>query len=313
MVEGVTQQESNISQELAGKYGRTVFLHGRYSSQMPPNSGLLGIDELIAPQAAFGGGLVIQHLHAQTLDLTPQALAMVDAAREKGVPVIAEFYPYDFGATIVAADYLVPENYQRNMGRDYKDIIEVSNVTPLTKERYEELVETAPLTNVTFYNAKEQTVFDALAHPGTVLGSDAFPYRLKETGEMAFDWDTPFDAVNGHPRGSGAHALFLRLVREKKVDIPLIEAVSKMTFLIADFLSDNGVDQMNKKGRVQVGCDADLIVFDPAKVTENSTMEKGGLPSTGIPFVLVNGTVVVEDSKVLKGVTPGKAIWGDKL
>ncbi|MGB5440674.1 MAG: hypothetical protein WBN90_13630, partial [Gammaproteobacteria bacterium] len=62
------------------------------------------------------------------------------------------------------------------------------------------------------------------------------------------------------------------------------------------------------KGRIQPGADADITIFDPKTVQDNSTQQKAGLPSTGIPYVIVNGTVVVKDSKVLKGVYPGKAI-----
>ena len=65
---------------------------------------------------------------------------------------------------------------------------------------------------------------------------------------------------------------------------------------------------MANKGRIQVGKDADITVFDAALIRDNSTMELGGLPSTGIPYVIVNGTVVVKDSKVLEGVYPGQAI-----
>jgi N-acyl-D-aspartate/D-glutamate deacylase len=56
--------------------------------------------------------------------------------------------------------------------------------------------------------------------------------------------------------------------------------------------------------------DADIAVFDPEKVTDNSSFKKGenALPSTGIPYVLVNGTVVVTDSNVLKDVFPGEAL-----
>jgi N-acyl-D-glutamate deacylase len=54
--------------------------------------------------------------------------------------------------------------------------------------------------------------------------------------------------------------------------------------------------------------DADITVFDPETVKDNSTPQYGGLPSTGIPYVLVNGTIMVKDSKVLKGVYPGQAI-----
>ena len=308
MVSGATQQESHIAQELAAKYGVFTAVHARYSSQKPPQSGLLGIDEMMAPQAIHGGGVVIQHMTAQTLGVTPQALKMIDDAQTKGIHILAEIYPYDFGGTIAGADYLHPDNYQNNMGRDYKDIIEVSTMKPLDKARYDELVKTAPGTSVMFYNATKETVYQALAHPNTVLGSDSYPYTVRKTGEPAIAWDTPFDSVNGHPRGAGAHAKLLRLMREKKVDIPLIDGVSKMTYLIADFLEQNGVTQMAYKGRMQVGSDADITIFNPKTVRDNATMKDGGLPSTGIPYVVVNGTVVVSNSKVLRGVFPGKAI-----
>lgn len=308
MVNGATQRESNIVQSLAGKYGVSAFVHGRFSSQKPPTSGLLGIDEMMAPQAIYGGGVVIQHITAQTLSVTPSALKMIDDARDKGIKVIAEIYPYNFGGTIVGADYLHPDNYGPFMGRGYKDIIEVSTMKPLDKARYDELVKTAPGTSVLFYNATDETVYKALAHPNTVLGSDSYPYTIRKTGKAAIAWDTPYDAVNGHPRGAGAHAKLLRLVREKKVDIPLIDGVSKMTYLIAQYLQDNGVVQMAHKGRIQVGADADITVFDPKTVKDNSTKKDGGLPSSGIPYVVVNGTIVVKESKVLQGVYPGKAI-----
>ena len=83
-----------------------------------------------------------------------------------------------------------------------------------------------------------------------------------------------------------------------------------MSYLIARFLQDNGVAQMAHKGRVQVGADADWAVVDPDTVPVNSTTWDGGLPSTGIPYVVVNGTIVVKDSKVLKSVYPGQAIRG---
>lgn len=179
---------------------------------------------------------------------------------------------------------------------------------PLTKERYEELVKTAPGTTLLFLNATEETVNSALAHPDTVVGSDSYPYTRRKEGGPAIDWDTPYDDVNGHPRGAGTHAKMLRLVREKQVDIPLMTAISKMSYMIADFMEDNGVTQMAKKGRVQVGADADLTIFNPETVSDKANKEDGGLPSTGIPYVVVNGTVIVKDSKVLKDVYPGKPI-----
>ncbi|MCX7549472.1 amidohydrolase family protein [Xanthomarina sp. F2636L] len=310
MVDGCTQQESMIAQKLAGKYGQSTFVHARFSSQMPPTSGILGFMELMAPQEVYGGGIVIQHLHAQALKDTMASLELIDRAREKGHQILAEIYPYNYGASIVAADYLVSDNYGPNMGRDYKDIIETSTMTPLTKERYEELMKTAPSTSIMFYNATDEDMYKGLAHPNVVLGSDSFPYTIKETGKIALDWNVPFDSVNGHPRGAGTHAKLLRLVREKTIDIMLSDAVSKMTYLIARYLEDNGVPQMANKGRVQRGKDADITIFNPDTVQDNATMQAGGLPSSGIPYVLVNGTVVVNNSETVDNVFPGKPIYG---
>jgi len=310
MVNGCSQQEAVIVQKLAGKYGQSSFVHARFSSQMPPTSGLLAFFEMMAPQEVYGGGIVFQHASAQALRDTMTALELFDAAREKGIQVIGELYPYDYGASIVGADYLVPENYGPNMGRDYKDIIEIANLEPLTKERYEKLLKTAPMTPIMFYNAKEEDVVKGLAHPSSVVGSDAFTYTDRKTGEISTDWDTSFDSVNGHPRGAGTHARVLTWVREKKLDIPLSLAVSKMTYMIAKYMEDNGVPQMADKGRIQEGKDADITIFDPETVQDNATMQDGGLPSTGIPYVLVNGTVMVRDSKAVDGVFPGKPVHG---
>ena len=100
------------------------------------------------------------------------------------------------------------------------------------------------------------------------------------------------------------------MTREKKIELTLMQAISKMSYQYAKFLQDNGVAQMAFKGRMQVGADADITIFDPENVTDNSTLKRGenALPSTGIPYVIVNGTVVVKDSKVLKDVYPGEAI-----
>src|SRR5210317_1823560 len=310
MVQGCSQQEAVIVQKLAGKYGQSSYVHARFSSQMPPTSGLLAFFEMMAPQEVYGGGIVFQHMSAQALRDTMTGLELFDAARAKGIQVIGELYPYDYGASIVGADYLVPEKYQRDMDRTYKDIIQISNLEPLTKESYEHLRETAPFTPIMFYNALEEDVVKGLEHPSSVVGSDGFVWTDRETGEIVLDWDHPYDTVNGHPRGAGTHARILAWTRDKKLDIPLSLAVSKMTYMIAKYMEDNGVPQMADKGRIQEGKDADITIFDPKTVQDNATMQDGGLPSTGIPYVLVNGTVVVKESETVDDVFPGKPIHG---
>lgn len=307
MVGGVTTREGVGFQKLAAKYGNFVAMHGRFSGQQPPTSGLLGTIEQLGAAATYGGGLIVQHLTAQALDVSPETMQLIDDAYANGIQVIAEIYGYTYGATMVGADYLHPDNYQNNMGHDYGDIVEIANMKPLTKDRYEELNKTDPMASVTFENASKPVLFKALAHPTSIIGSDAFPYVLKSDGSLAQDFDIPFDAVNGHPRGAGTHARMLRLVREDNL-MDLMLCISKMSYMPAKFLEDNGSKQMANKGRIQVGKDADITIFDPKTVKDNATPASGGLPAEGIPYVLVNGTLIVKDSKVLEGVFPGKAI-----
>jgi len=307
MTAGVTSPETTLWQKLAGKYGRATFLHGRFSSQRAPTSGILGFEELLATEGIYGGGLMLQHMHQQALAETQAAIQMVSDARAKGQQIICEIYPYNFGASIVGADYLVPDNYGPNMGRTYKDIIETATMKPLTKERYDTLIKTAPGTSIMFYGATEDDMLKALAHPETIVGSDSFPLTVSKTGKLAADWDIAYEDVQGHPRLAGTHSVVLRMVREKNL-MPLMLAISKMTYMPAKFLEENGVSQMAHKGRIKEGADADITIFDPKTVKDNSTIKQGGLPATGIPYVVVNGTIVVKDSKVLKGVYPGQPV-----
>lgn len=310
MTNGTKSEETIMWQQVAGEFGLATYIHGRFSSQMPPTSGILGTQEFLANVGVYGGGLFVHHVHQQTLDLTPAVLDLIEDAQEKGMNVLAEIYPYYQGQTIVSADFLQPENYQRNMGRDYGDLIEITNMKPLTKERYEEMLETSPQAQVIMGGISEEGMLSALADPRTVVGSDAPPMVIPATGKSAIDWDVPYDAVSGHPRAAGTHAKVLKLVREKDL-MPMMLALSKMSYMQANWLEENGAQVMSQKGRLQVGKDADITVFDPETVTDNSTFEQGALPSTGIPYVLVNGTIVVKDSKVLEGVFPGKPIKND--
>ena len=119
---------------------------------------------------------------------------------------------------------------------------------------------------------------------------------------------TALDLENGaHPRTTGAHARVLRLNREENL-MSWPELLAKLSLYQARFLEENGVPQMRYKGRIQQGMDADITIFDPETVRDNATLETPARPSAGIPYVLVNGQVVVENSAVLKTAKPGVGI-----
>ena len=313
MADHVSSAELIGSKKLTAKYGRFSHDHVRFLSQAAPMSGMIAVQEVVDPAILYGGGTIVAHYHANTAGQMPLVETYIEQARAKGHPVILEIYPYNYGGAGngVQAVYLKPENYQRNLGRSYGDIIDQLTGKPLDKATYERLVKEDPTHPVYLYHAQMDMVLAGCARPDTLIGSDAFPYFNSKTGKLVTDWDTPYSEAVGHPRGAGTRAKVLRLHREGKLgDLTLMQTLSKMSYMWADYLANNGVEQMKRKGRIQEGADADIVVFDPATVTDNSDLfplDKNVAPSTGIPYVIVSGVVVVDDSKVLE-VFPGKPV-----
>jgi dihydroorotase len=110
----------------------------------------------------------------------------------------------------------------------------------------------------------------------------------------------------GHPRTSGTFAKVLgKYVREDQV-VPLMDALRRMTLEPARRL-EKRTPAMAKKGRIKVGADADLTIFDPATVIDRSTYEDASIPSAGIPTVIIAGQAVV-DGGTVTAARPGRAI-----
>jgi hypothetical protein len=288
---------------LAAAYGTPITSHVRWLAQIPP-SGYLGIQEMLNVAHMNNVPLLLHHIPSNCLGLTAQCLDLIEEAQGKGLNVIGEFYPYTFAGTYVDADYLKP-GYQDRLGIEASDIVVTATGEKLTDEEFDRMRTDEPTADLLMYTMNEEYFMDAFSRPTTIVGSDGMPWLFADgrTG----DWDTPFGTGKGHPRGAGAHAKILRIARESD-DVSLMTAISKMTYQPARFLGST-VPQMRTRGRLQEGMTADITVFNPETVTDNASWEEGKntLPSTGIPYVIVNGTMVVKDSQVQR-VTPGVSI-----
>jgi len=149
----------------------------------------------------------------------------------------------------------------------------------------------------------ESAILDWLRLPGATLITDGMPTLPDDQ----LTWDIPYEELpNTHPRLAGSFARAFRLAREN--GIPLMQIVAMSSYNTARPLGKTGLKDMQERGRMQEGMVADIAIFDPESITDNATYEKGTIPSTGIPYVVVHGTIVVKDSKVLKGVNPGQPI-----
>jgi len=158
--------------------------------------------------------------------------------------------------------------------------------------------------NAGLYKMPPDDIPDWVAMPGVVLGSDAMALP---GGWDQLPWDTPYERLpNMHPRTSGSHGKSLRIAREE--GIPLMQVMATFSYNHAKYLGATGLKAMQERGRMQEGMIADIAIFDPETVTDNSTYDEGWRPTTGITYVIVNGTVVVENGRVLPDVFPGQPI-----
>jgi N-acyl-D-glutamate deacylase len=297
---------------LAKKHGVPVFTHIRYLEPFGPRSSLMGHQELIALAAMTGAHMHICHLNSTASKRIPEMLDAALSARARGLKVTFEGYPYGAGSTLIAAPFLAPENLA-NMGIKPSDIIHLQSGKPIASS--EELArlrreEPGAVILVKFLdeaNPRERKLIDrVILHPDAAVASDAGNWEIK--GKMILDdtWPLPGTAVS-HPRSAGCFTRILgRYVRDEK-KLSLLEAVRRCSLRPAQILEES-VPQMKNKGRVKVGADADLIVFDPKTVCDRATYREPNQTSVGMRYVVVNGTLVIRDAQLLRTALPGRAI-----
>jgi len=300
MRDGVSAREFFELQRLAGRYGRQTGAHFRYTPGTEVTESN-GIQELLANAAALDAPALACHFNNPGYNLVHELLVRM---RDRGMNVWGEVYPYAAGSTALNAVFLEPEVWVDQLGYKYEETIQdVATLEWYTQQTREEMLKKEPTRAVLVFKMPESAVLDWLRLPGVSLVTDGMPL-------VPFDgltWDTPYDKLpNTHPRAAGTYAKALRLAREN--NIPLMQIVAMSSYNSARPLGKMGLKTMQERGRMQVGMVADITVFDPENVTDNATYEKGARPSTGIPYVIVNGQIVVKDSTVLKGVNPGQAI-----
>ena len=304
MANGVTTLELFNVQKVAANYGRVYASHVRLlGNSNPPTEATLGAFEQIANGVALGQPLILSHNNNFGWWEVEEHLR---ALRARGHNVWSEYYPYTCGSSTIGSEFIKPDNIGK-LGLDYTNLIDPRTGENMNRETYDRVVAEDPAYIIVLcIPAREEWLPMWLEVPHMTVAGDQMP-PVSETGEL-LTWDDPFEAYNGHPRTVGTHAKTLRLGREHGV--PLMHTLAQNSYWSAKHLGDAGIEAMQVRGRMQEGMVADITVFNPETVTDNGTYTVGqnGNPSTGIPYVLVNGTVMVRDSEVLSGVYPGQPI-----
>lgn len=264
-----------------------VYTHMRSAGRVEPGSAIQSTEEVIGAAAISGAPLHIVHINSTCLKDSLECLSMVEGARERGLDVTTEAYPYIAGMTAINSAVFNP-GWREKLGIDYGDLVLPDTGEHLTQARFEELRNSKNQQFILIF-ANTQEIVDALIpNPLIMIASDG---------------------LVGHPRNAGCFSRVLRqYVREKKT-LTLIEALRKMTLMPAQML-ERSTPAGHLKGRLQEGADADIVVFDPQAISDRSTFEKPMEPSVGVHYLLVGGTVLIDDGKMVPDVYPGRAILG---
>jgi len=273
---------------VAGRHNAPCYVHMRYGGLTEPGC-VAALQEVLANSAVSGAPLHVVHVTSQGFSLTPQLLRMIKEARAHGMDVTVECYPYTATQTTIESA-VYDEGWQQKFGIDYKDLQWAETGERLNAESFAKYRKAGGM--VIAHSIPEDVVESAIADSIVIIASDG----MLEKGK-------------GHPRGAGSFSRLLgKYVREDKV-LTLMQGLGKITLMPAQRL-EGIAPVMKKKGRISAGSDADITVFDPGKIIDRATYDYPSRFSDGIKYVIVNGTVVVENGSIVQNTFPGRPVRG---
>ena len=272
---------------LASRYGAGAFVHIRGASSAGSADREDGLVEAIGDSAVSGAPVHVAHINSSGQQSTGRLLGIIEEARRRGVDVTTECYPYVAGATRIES--VVFDSWTDKPPEEYAKLQWAATGERLTRETFLQYRKRGGL--VLIHANTEDVIRTAVASPLTLFASDGFDVHPR----------------NGHPRSAGTYSRILgRYVREQGV-LTLMTALRKMTLLPAQRLEAR-IPQMRNKGRIRGGADADIVVFDAARIIDRATYEEPAVYSEGMRQVIVGGRFVVRDGRVVEGALPGAPV-----
>lgn len=258
---------------------------GGASAHIHMRGGLAGLRETLAAAKSAGVSLHVVHVNSSADTELEAFLSAIKAARDAGQDVTTEAYPYGAGMTEIQSALF--DDWATWSDERFGLHQLVSTGERLTRATFGKA--RAAGGTVIIHGRSEAQTRAAIVSPLSMIASDGF-----------------IENGRGHPRTSGTFAKVLgKYVRDERA-VTLMDALRRMTLEPARRL-EHRTPAMKAKGRIRIGADADLTIFDPATVIDRATYENAGLPSVGIPYVIVGGQSVVDDGEVTAA-RPGRAI-----
>jgi N-acyl-D-aspartate/D-glutamate deacylase len=282
---GATHLEVIQMFRLAAEHRVPVFVHVRSAGRLEPGSNIEAVSEVIGAAAISGASLHIVHINSMCTKDSLECLSLVAGARARGLDVTTEAYPYTAGMTYINSALFNP-GWKDKEGIDYGDLQLPDSGERLTKERFDVLHNSSKPQLVLMYINTEEMVDVVIRHPLVMIASDG---------------------DKGHPRNAGTYSRILARYVRQTGSVTLMDAIRKMSLMPAQRM-EKATPAARLKGRLQEGTDADVVVFDPRTITDRATYQAPMEPSAGMQFVFVNGTVLIDQGKLVPKTFPGKAL-----
>jgi hypothetical protein len=288
MSEVVTDAEMEVVFQVAAERQAPIIVHIRRGIAGDP----AGLIEVIGWAKKTGAPVHICHIQANAMSAIDEFMTLIRQARADGVQISTESFPYNAGSTSISAA-VFSRNWQEIFDITYEDVEWPATGERFDQEKWERYRKEYPEgTVVHHYNKEDWTRVASLA-PDVAIASDGLPILSPQFGVP--------------PWGIGTFSKMLRrYVREEK-SLALIDAINKMSLLPATIL-EGWAPALRRKGRVRVGADADLTIFNLAEVTDNATFADPLQASTGVEYVLVAGKLVVSGGEIVDDLYPGNRV-----
>jgi len=312
---GYGQKEYFALAELAAERDVATFTHVRYASNLEPQSSFEAVKELIGNAAITGAHMHLCHVNSTALKDIDSILPLIDDAKERGINLTVGAYPWGAASTVVGAAMFSGDGWRERMGATAENF--QLGTERMTEAQLADYQQNSPGTFIVWHFLDESDADDlamldeSVLHPDVLIESDEmFWMFMDDQGQVenyeGEAWPLPAETFS-HPRSNGTFAKVLRsYVRERGL-LTMQEALRKMTLMPAQTLEDF-VPQMKKKGRMQVGMDADIVVFDPETISDVGTYQEPNQPAVGVQTLLVNGEQVVAQGELIVDADPGQPI-----
>eukprot|EP01084_Bolivina_argentea_P050874 93576_1 len=281
---GCNRKEIYEIYKLAQKYDTIIFVHVRQTKS------IAAMQEVIANCAVFNVSTHIMHVTSSSMHYLPVVLDMVENGASNNIPITTEVYPYAAGSTLIDSA-VFDEGWQEKNDATFKDIQYVKTGERLNEKTFKHYRENVGGL-VILHNMKEANVETAIKYKDIIISSDGLPFIEKKYG---------------HPRASGTFSKVLSTYVRQKGIINLMDAIKKISYLPSKLLATIS-DEFKYRGKIEIGCYADITIFDKDKVIDMGTYTRGAMPSEGIMYVFVNGVMIVENQRIVPNVYPGRPL-----